>query len=117
MASREIRDLSPEMQVLYNKFYDRCRRDTGLLKEGISVILLCTYRSEEEQEKLLARGLIASKKNGHSHVDVRGKPSAEAFDIGVLLHVVMTGGDMRIAEHAEAVGLIQSEPGTFRKPK
>ena len=90
MASREIRDLSPAMQVLYNKFADKCRRDVNLLKQGVSVLLTCTYRSAEEQDKLYAQGRTApgrkvtnarAGKSKHNAVDAHGKPAAEAFDI------------------------------------
>lgn len=90
MASREIKDLSPAMQVLYNKFNDRCRRDTWLLKNGITVLLICTYRSNEEQDKLYAQGrtapgpIVTRAKAGKSKHNVAlsdGTPSAEAFDV------------------------------------
>ena len=90
MASREIKDLSPEMQVLFNKFYDRCRRDSWLLKNGITVLLICTFRSLEEQAALYAQGrtkpgrIVTNAKPGKSHhnrTKADGTPSAEAFDI------------------------------------
>lgn len=90
MASREIKDLSPEMQVLYNKFNDRCRRDTWLLKNGISILLICTYRSNEEQAKLYAQGrtapgpIVTRAKAGqskHNCTTASGAPAAEAFDV------------------------------------
>jgi peptidoglycan L-alanyl-D-glutamate endopeptidase CwlK len=78
------------MQVYYNKFMDRCRRDVNLLKQGVSVLLTCTYRSAEEQDKLYAQGRTApgrkvtnarAGKSKHNAVDTHGKPAAEAFDI------------------------------------
>ncbi len=90
MASREIRDLSPAMQVLYNKFNDRCRRDIELLKQGVAVLLICTYRSSEEQDKLYEQGrtlpgsIVTNARGGkskHNTVNVRGGPAAEAFDV------------------------------------
>lgn len=134
MASREIRDLSPKMQVLYNKFNDRCRRDTWLLKNGITVLLTCTYRSNEEQDSLYEQGrtkpgsIVTNAKAGKSKHNVTlpdGTPSAEAFDIVPLRHgkpVWGTKGDgidddptddekddlevwQRIGEHGVAVGL------------
>lgn len=50
MASREIRDLTPEAQVLWNKFHDRCRRDTRLLRHGVVVLLTCTSRDRSERD-------------------------------------------------------------------
>lgn len=95
MASREIRDLSPAMQVLYNRFNDRCRRDIELLKLGVSVLLTCTYRSDEEQDRLYAQGrtlpgaIVTKAKGGqskHNTQTPQGKPAAEAFDVVPLLH-------------------------------
>lgn len=90
MASREIKDLSPAMQVYYNKFADKCRRDTWLLKNGISILLICTFRSLEDQAALYAQGrtkpgpIVTNAKPGKSHHNTttpNGVPSAEAFDI------------------------------------
>lgn len=95
MASRNIGDLSPTMQVLYNRFNDRCRRDTDLLKDGVAVLLTCTYRSDDEQTALYAQGRTAPGrivtrakpgKSKHNAVDVHGKPAAEAFDIVPLVN-------------------------------
>lgn len=128
MASREIRHLSAAMQVLYNKFSDRCRRDVELLKLGVTVLLICTYRSNEEQEKLYAKGrtepgaIVTRAKLGkskHNAVDSHGDPAAEAFDVVPLLHgkPVWSSEDdpgtvedeawiwQRVGEHGVAVGL------------
>lgn len=122
MASREIKDLSPKMQVLYNKFYDRCRRDTWLLKNGISILLICTFRSPEEQAILWAQGrtkpghIVTNAKPGkskHNVLAANGAPSAEAFDIVPLRNgkpIWGTSGDdlevwQIIGSHGVAVGL------------
>lgn len=134
MASREIRHLSPEMQVLYNKFHDKVRRDTWLLKNGISWLLTCTYRSSEEQTQLYAQGrtkpgpIVTNAKPGesdHNITTASGVPAAEAFDGVPLRHGKpiwgLTGDGIdenpldderddlevweRIRAHAEAVGL------------
>lgn len=90
MASREIKDLSQAMQVYYNKFNDKCRRDTWLLKNGISILLICTFRSMDEQAVLYAQGrttpgkIVTNAKPGksyHNKESVQGTPAAEAFDI------------------------------------
>jgi len=134
MASREIRDLSAPMQVLYNKFFDRCRRDPWLLKNGVTVLLTCTFRDVEEQAKLYAQGrtapgkIVTNAKPGKSKHNVAlpdGTPSAEAFDVVPLRGgkpVWGTAGEgindndadddkndlevwQRIGEHGVAVGL------------
>jgi peptidoglycan L-alanyl-D-glutamate endopeptidase CwlK len=134
MASRDIKDLAPALQVLYNKFLDKCRRDTWLLKNGISLILTCTFRSPEEQNRLYAQGrttpgrIVTNAKAGqsrHNTTTASGAPAAEAFDIVPLRHgkpVWGTAGDgidddptddhtddlevwQRVGEHGRAVGL------------
>lgn len=134
MASREIKDLSPAMQVLYNKFADRCRRDVNLLRAGVTVLLTCTYRDNDEQNRLYAQGrttpgrVVTNAKAGqsaHNAVTPQGAPAAEAFDIVPLRHgkpVWGTAGNgvdedpsdderddleawQRIGEHGVAVGL------------
>lgn len=95
MASREIRDLHPDVQVLYNKFFDRCRRDTWLLKNGVTVLLTCTYRSKDEQDALYARGRTApgpvatnakAGQSKHNAETPQGAPAALAFDVVPLRH-------------------------------
>jgi peptidoglycan L-alanyl-D-glutamate endopeptidase CwlK len=90
MASRNIGDLSQAMQVLYNRFNDRCRRDLELLKLGVSVLLVCTYRSAAEQDALYAQGrtapgaIVTRAKGGqskHNATTPQGRPAAEAFDV------------------------------------
>jgi len=134
MASRKIGDLSPRMQVLYNKFNDRCRRDMWFLKNGIEVLLTCTFRSGEEQNRLYAQGRTApgrivtrakAGKSKHNTEDARGKPASAAFDVVPLRHgkcIWGTRGDgidddptdddkddleawERVGEHGVAVGL------------
>ena len=115
MSSREIRDLSPTMQVLYNKFYDRCRRDVELLKSGVSVLLICTYRSKEEQAKISGGG---SGKCKFSTTTPDGKPSSSAFDVillryGVPLPSTAYAWEL-VCTHATEVGLKREFDG-FRE--
>jgi peptidoglycan L-alanyl-D-glutamate endopeptidase CwlK len=122
MASREIRDLSPAMQVLYNRFHDRVRRDPELAREGVTVLLTCTHRSDEEQDRLYAQGrttpgpIVTRAKAGkswHNAKTPQGDPAAEAFDVVPLrLGKPVWGTEgadlvlwMRIGEHGKAVGL------------
>lgn len=95
MASRDPRYLSVAMQRLYADFMDRCEHDAELLKDGISVLLTCTYRSNEEQDALYAQGrtkpgsIVTKAKGGqskHNAVDESGGPAAEAFDVVPLLY-------------------------------
>src|SRR3990167_8432100 len=95
MASRNIADLSPEMQVLCNRHLDRCRRDVELRRRGVEVFLTCTYRSGEEQNRLYAQGrttpgrIVTNAKAGqsaHNHATPQGKPAALAYDVAMLVN-------------------------------
>jgi peptidoglycan L-alanyl-D-glutamate endopeptidase CwlK len=133
MSSREIGDLSLEMQVLFNRLNDKVRRDTWFLRNGISLLLICTYRSEEEQAKLYAQGrttpgrkVTNAKWSKHNATTPQGKPASLAFD-GLLLRrgtaIWGTSGDgvdddpsdddkddleawQRYGAHAKSVGLV-----------
>ena len=103
MTSREIRDLTPVMQAMFNRFNDRVRRDLELQKEGISIILTCTHRSEAECNK----------------IGERGKPKisripSEAFEIAMLKYGLIAMTDSRIIAHAKEVGL-EHHAGSFTK--
>ena len=110
------------MQVLYNKFNDRCRRDVALTRIGIRVILICTYRSDEVQAALYAQGrttpgaIVTRAKPGkskHNCVDAKGAPAAEAFDVVPLRYgkpIWGTAGNdlevwQRVGQHGIDVGL------------
>lgn len=129
MASREIKHLHPDVQVLHNKWYDRCRRDVELLKRGVTVLVTCTYRDEEEQARLYEQGrtkpgaIVTNAKPGQSKHNNKlpdGTPAALAFDFVPLLHGKPMWSAVddpatpdvdeqwvwhRVGEHGEAVGL------------
>lgn len=52
MSSREVRDLVPELQVLWNKLHDRVRRDVECQRRGITVLLICTHRDGRGKDKI-----------------------------------------------------------------
>lgn len=101
MASREIKDLTQSMQVKYNKFADRCRRDLDLVKHGIAIILTCTNRTKDEQNKLAGLGL-GDRSCPCIH-------NGSAFDVALLRYgkVVPSDGEYwtAVCAHASAVGL------------
>jgi hypothetical protein len=97
MASREIKELSKEMQILYNKFFDRCRRDTQLLKEGIAVLLTCTLREGRGKDKI-------------------NRVPSEAFEVVMLRDgKVVLALDDRIIEHGREAGLRYTGDDQFEK--
>jgi peptidoglycan L-alanyl-D-glutamate endopeptidase CwlK len=82
MASRKIEDLHPDLQNPAREFVIECER------EGIPVLIYMTYRSNEEQNELYARGRTApgrkvtNAKGGQSdhNFTINGKPASKAFD-------------------------------------
>ena len=94
MSSREIRCLSQEMQVLFNKFHDRVRRDLQLQRRGVTILLSCTHRTESESKKL--------GEPGKSKIC---RDPSEAFEIINLEHGRVCFMDAAVIEHAKEVGL------------
>ena len=96
MASRKIEDLAKPLQPLASSFINTV--NALFMKRGLnaSVIITCTWRSNEEQAKLYEIGRtvkgrkVTNAKPGeskHNYVDPKtGKPAAEAFDIAILVN-------------------------------
>jgi len=88
MASRRIEDLHPTLQPLARRFLDRCA------ERQVDVLVVCTYRSGEEQDALYAQGrttkgpIVTRARAGQSahNATLDGKPAARAFDAVPLLH-------------------------------
>ena len=101
MSSREIRELSPAMQIKYNRFHDLCRRDLDLVKHGVTVLLTCTNRTKDEQNKLAGLGL-GDRSCPCIH-------NGTAFDVALLRYgkVIPSTGEYwdRVVLHAANVGL------------
>lgn len=101
MTSREIKDLTPAMQVLWNKFHDRCRRDESLRRQGLVPIIMCTKLDKDE----------VNRRNGGKTRLLTG----EAFTIFLTQWGVPTYDDenwREVIKNAEAVGL-KHEKGEF----
>lgn len=118
MASRSIGDLSSPMQVLCNRHLDRCRRDTELRRRGVEVFLTCTFRDDEEQNRLYAQGrttagrIVTNAKAGqsaHNHKTPQGEPAADAYDLGILVNGKLVWDDSEawetVGAHGVTVGL------------
>lgn len=111
MASRKIEDLHPDLQMLAREFVVECER------EGIPVLIYMTYRSNDEQNELYARGRTAPGKkvtnakggqSDHNHT-IDAKPAAKAFDAVPLRLGKATWNDpvlwSKMGEIAEKIGL------------
>lgn len=86
-SSRRPLDMSPRLQSAHAKF------DIAMRAAGIDYILTCTYRSDDEQDKLYAQGrttpggIVTNARAGeskHNTVDRDGKPASQAFDIVIM---------------------------------
>lgn len=83
MASRDIKDLHPTMQVYCRRFIDKCK------ERGIDLIITCTYRSAAEQDALYTQGrttagrIVTNARGGQSKHNnmVGGYPASLAFDV------------------------------------
>lgn len=87
MASRKIEHLHPTLQPIAREFIRRCQ------ERGLSTFIVCTYRSNAEQDELYAQGrtisgtVVTNAKAGqsaHNKTLPDGTPASMAFDIGVL---------------------------------
>jgi peptidoglycan L-alanyl-D-glutamate endopeptidase CwlK len=88
MSSRRIEDLHPALQQLAVRFVERCA------ERQVDVLIVCTWRSGEEQDALYAIGRtkpgkrVTNAKAGQSshNTMLNGKPAARAFDAVPLLY-------------------------------
>lgn len=87
MTSRELKALTQGLQVQFNKFHDRVRRDLELQKHKVTILLTCTHR------------------DGRSKHKIERVPS-EAFEIIMLIDGRPSGRiSQELIDYAEAVGL------------
>ena len=88
MASRRIEDLHPDLQPLAHRFVRLCK------ERQVDVLIVCTYRSNDEQASLYAQGrgtpgaIVTNAKPGQSkhNATLNGLPAARAFDAVPLLY-------------------------------
>jgi len=73
ISSRKIEDLHPKVQAMAKAFLEKCRA------EGIDVIITCTYRDAEEQNRLYARGRTVLVENGQKVRKVTNAKAGQSF--------------------------------------
>ena len=112
MASRDLKDLSPDMQAMARKHIAACAQ------QQIDLLIYCTYRSPKEQDELYACGRtgigakVTNCRGGQSkhNNEKDGKPWALAYDC-----VPLKGGKpqwsdsalyARVGALGESVGLV-----------
>jgi peptidoglycan L-alanyl-D-glutamate endopeptidase CwlK len=95
MASRSLQDLSLTMRACAQAFLHACSIDPWLVAQGINILVICTARSNAEQEELYAQGrtrpgkIVTRARGGqskHNVLGADGQPAAEALDIVPLRH-------------------------------
>lgn len=83
MASRNIDDLHPDLQPLCREFLAQAKAI------DVDVLITCTYRSGDEQDRLYAQGrtlpgrIVTRARAGQSahNFTINDKPAAKAFDV------------------------------------
>lgn len=113
ISSRKIADLHPTVQPLAQQFLDKCAA------EGIDVLITCTYRDNEAQNALYARGRTITEENGQPvRIVTRARAGQSAHNYRLAFDVVpvrdgkpvwnTTGADlllwMRLGDIGEALG-------------
>lgn len=93
--SRKLEDLHPDLLPKARAFLLECER------QSVDVVIICTYRSNEEQAATYAQGrtkpgkIVTWAKPGeslHNFTNPEGKPCAKAFDFAVLRNGKITWG-------------------------
>ena len=88
MPSRDLADLHPALRPKAERFLARCK------ERGLDLLVTDTYRSNDEQAALYARGrttpgaIVTRARPGesqHNHT-IDGRPAARAFDVVPLLN-------------------------------
>lgn len=84
MSSRRLEDLHPDLLPLCKEFVTQCQQ------QGIDILITCTFRSPEEQDRLYAQGrktpgaIVTNAKGGqseHNYMMSNGKFASKAFDV------------------------------------
>lgn len=89
MSSRSLEDLRPSTRTKARSFIALCETDLWLNQNNVTVLVICTWRSAEEQTELYAKGrttpgrIVTNAKAGQSaHNDFKnGRRWARAFDV------------------------------------
>lgn len=112
MASRDLKDLSPQMQKLAAAHIATCAA------QGIDLLIYCTYRSVAEQDAAYACGrtvagaVITNCRGGQSKHNTKspsGVPAASAYDCVPLVSGKAQWNDKtlyaRVGALGESIGL------------
>lgn len=104
--SRDLTKLSPFMQEKSKEFLAKCH------EQGLSdVVIICTDRSDAEQQACFDAGNSHAKpgQSAHNAVDANCNPASEAFDIGIIANGKYFGDHPDYAKAGligESIGLV-----------
>lgn len=106
MPSRDINDCHPDLQKIVPVFLHACH------VENIDILITCTYRSSDEQNKLYAQGRTAPGKivtnaiGGQSkhNFTINGKPASKAFDFVPMLNGKPAWNSLDLFKRAGEIG-------------
>lgn len=73
IQSRKLEDLHPVVRAMAEKFIDKCKA------EGIEIIVTCTYRDNEMQDALYARGRTIKTEHGMPVGKVTNAKAGQSF--------------------------------------
>jgi len=97
MASRKISDLVPEMQEKFKEFAVR------MAEERIPFLLTCTFRTQDEQNHLWARGRTIPNTRKVTWTRHSRHTDREAFDIAIVMNGRPTW-DLKVNVNNDTVG-------------
>ena len=100
MSSRSINDISPEVRDYFKSFLDKCVADQSLKDQGVTILVTCTHRTDEEQNALYAIGrtikghIETCLKGGQSYHNgmIGGIKASHAIDIVPVRHGKLVWG-------------------------
>jgi peptidoglycan L-alanyl-D-glutamate endopeptidase CwlK len=107
MTDSNIADLCPELRAIYREWLMQCHA------AGLAVKVICTWRSDIEQEAAKAKGFsrASAGESPHNCKDENGNPASKAFDFAIFdkdARYIMDGADDRYTtagEIGEKLGL------------
>lgn len=116
MTDRDIADLCPDLQLIYQSWLDKCHA------HGLKAKAIVTWRCAADQDAAKAKGLsnASAGQSPHNCTNPAGEPFSKAFDFAVFddgAHYITDGADDRYkqaGEIGEQLGLVWG--GRWNKP-
>lgn len=115
MTDKDIADLCPELQTIYQQWLQKCH------DAGLAVKAIVTWRSGADQDAAKVNGLSNANagQSPHNCCDVSGAPASKAFDFAVFdkAQYIKDGTDPRYKKAGQiGEGLGLEWGGSWHKP-